>query len=356
MKTNMNIVTVLCICFVSVVVGDGMGMCNLAFEPLLKVADFDANGVVDDVDISMLAEHMQVGPKQDYFALYDLTADRKVDVNDLKLAIDDIGLTSDVIDQEIATMFQGAVHLRGAKTDAEWLALGVSDSDVPLAGHGTHWLTVPTGLLTYRGVVSKYTDIVGLNIADEGPDKDNVVGLYWSAIAQPVFVDANGNEGFFDYFTCGPIHGQLSGCVWMDYHVVRYDESILPHPTLTHNPCEHWHAHPAMCIYETMDGVGHFDQHLTYNQCMATQNVNPNPLRTQAFGVYPLAWTNTWMVHAWLFNPSSKGIHGNTNDCIDPNFPPESSINARAESYGWSEPMYFHMMHTNMPMGCGMSM
>ena len=40
---------------------------------------------------------------------------------------------------------------------------------------------------------------------------------------------------------------------------------------------------------------------------------------------------NFWMLHVWLFDLNPNGVFGGTHPCVDPDAPPESSINGDRE-------------------------
>lgn len=97
--------------------------CSSPFRPLLSNADFNADGIVDNADVAELAQNLQNPRFDEYYALYDLNADRSVDSRDLVNAAQSIGDVSTNLDREAARTFQMAKHLRGDKSELEWVAV-----------------------------------------------------------------------------------------------------------------------------------------------------------------------------------------------------------------------------------------
>lgn len=280
-------------------------------QPLTSVADFDASGVVDGEDISVLAKH--IGNNKDYYSLYDRNADGVLDDSDINLATKDANKKSSNADQELAAMYNRFKELQNVRGYDELEALGYTPIPVPLKGHGVHWFNAE-GLASMMGIKAPdpYT-AEGLNVST---DKRRVHALFWASPASPVF--ANGATDYPD------------GESWKDAQVIAFD-NLPTHLTSRHD--ENWHKHGGLCMplsyahdelgNRTITGEAH--QHTTYNECQAM----PNDLSMMPDGLN--MWANFWMVHVWLYDLNPNGLFDGHHPCVEQDAPDDDIINGDRE-------------------------
>ncbi len=275
---------------------DELKECIVSADPILSVADFDGNGLVDETDIRFVAK----AAEQEYYqAFYDRNVDGEVDKRDVRLSRVDLGAQSTSLDRQIAKLYHYRKQLSPMTEAAELTALDYFQITPSLAGHGEHW--------TYDGPARTRGFYLpeGVNV----PEKhDRTWAVFWSQDASPVF-----DNGATDY--------PQPGGAWMDGRVIRFADEA---PRFTSSPDETWHTHAGLCITveperDTFRIV--LNQHTTFNECQAL----PSLIRTGGSGTN--LWVNIWMLHGWLFVPNPHGFFANTHPCLDRHAPPESSIN-----------------------------
>lgn len=281
-------------------------LCGDRANPLLSVADFNGDGVVDNNDIVILSKH--VGGKG-YYALYDRNSDGDLTGADVALATKDIGMLSTVPDREIAKIYNRFKYLQAVQGNDNLSSLGYFPIPPALKGHGTHWFN-SSGLASLLGQKepSIYT-AEGLNVSS---DKQVVHAVFWASPAVLVF-----ENGATDY---------PNGENWKDSQVIRFDNTPA---ALTSSVHESWHKHAGLCLTteHSYDGngnvvrTGNANQHTTYNECQAISNDEPQPDGSNM-------WASFWMVHMWLYDLNPNGFFAGQHPCVDPDELDETTINA----------------------------
>lgn len=280
-------------------------LCGDPAQPLLSVADFDGNGIVNAKDISTLAQH--VGTDR-YYALYDMDADGALTGADVGLATKDLDQVSTATDQEMAAIYNRFKYLQDVQGNDQLALLGYFSIPPALKGHGTHWFN-SAGIASMFGqkLPSIYT-AEGLNISS---DRQAVHANFWANPATLVFAN-----GATDYPT---------GENWKDSQVISFSNTP---PSLTNNETESWHKHGGLCmtVLHSYDANGNLvrtgsaNQHTTYNECQAFPNDEPQTDGTNM-------WANFWMVHIWLYDLNPNGLFAGTHPCVDSDGLDESTIN-----------------------------
>jgi len=269
-------------------------------NPILSVADVNANGIVDQDDIKLIKSARK---NEQYIALYDFDTNGKIDDKDISIAKSQLGQNSEKIDQQLALLYNRHKQFQLISNAAELRAIGYDGIPFSFAGHGEHWVDLVSPL------EGDYLRPEGLNV----PQAHNQVsGLFWGINATPVF-----ENGATDYPTPG---GE-----WETQRVISFSE---PAPNFFNSPDELWHKHGALC-FTIDDGANgpiiNADQFVTYAQC----KVKPSSIKDPVTGEN--IWVNIYMLHAWIFDLNPNGVFANTHPCIDPNALQESTINGNRE-------------------------
>jgi len=271
-----------------------------AVKPLLSVADFNGNGIVDQDDIKLITNAKK---KELYFALFDVDTNGKVDDEDISIVTGQLGLTSQPIDQQLAFLFNRNKQFQLVEDSSELTAMGYFEIVSSLAGHGEHWDDF------VDPVDANFLRPNGLNV----PKANNSVsGVFWFVDAAPVF-----EFGATDYPTPG---GE-----WETQQVIAFDGAA---PKIFASPHEHWHTHAGLCTTVEMGATGPeiiVNQHMTFSQCQELPSLAKDSVTGDNF------WANVWMLHAWLFDLNPNGVFGGTHPCVDPDSPSEDVINGGRE-------------------------
>lgn len=283
--------------------------CGAQAKPLLSVADFDGDGLVDRHDLAWLRKVIREGQ---YYAIYDRNADNKLDARDLAAAAHDLRKRSTPFDRELVSAFNRFRQFQTITSTAELVQLGFLAGTQPLQGHGMHWLS-PSGAASTQGF--KLADVnlaEGVNVPAIG---DSVWAMFWGDPAQPLFEDSSSPSGLSALDYPNP------GGAWETKPVQAF--ATMPRQFFSSN-AENWHPHAGLCAIAEDHGQGLqivVHQHMTFAACQALPSVAPTGI------VYRNAWMNFWMMHLWLFNLNPNGPFGETHPCLDPSAPPEDSIN-----------------------------
>jgi len=265
-------------------------------RPILSVADVNGNGVVDDDDIKLI----KIAKEKDiYYALYDFDTNGVVDDEDINIAKQQLGQTSKIVDRQFALLFNRNKQFQEMEDITEITSLGYVVTAPSLAGHGEHWNDF------VKPIEADFLRPTGVNIPKS---RDRISGMFWIVSAVPVF-----ENGATDYPTPG---GE-----WEKQHVVSFSDTP---PKLFLTPDEMWHNHAGLCTTVEDNGSGPkpvLYQHMTYADCQDKPSLVQDPNTNKNY------WSNIWMLHTWMFDLNPAGIFANTNACVDPDSPPEYTIN-----------------------------
>jgi len=272
--------------------------CGDTAQPLLSVADFNADGSVSYKDIIELSLYKESGK---YYAMYDRNADGLLDDYDLQVASNELGKSSTSIDRKLARLYQKTKILQTVSSPIQLQALGFSPITSSLSGHGVHWMNIFSDM-----------PVTGINVLEDG---SAVKAVYFSKDALPLFSDETLESGM------SPLDYPSIPGVWMDKRVQAFSNlpPVEPDVSLQHK----WHSHAGLCITEQDNGSGAkfvLDQHTSFTECQAIPN-------TQAYNI----WVNVWMLHVWLFDLNPGGTFAGMHPCVDPDAPSESDINGDRE-------------------------
>ncbi|WP_455203523.1 dockerin type I domain-containing protein [Kaarinaea lacus] len=271
-------------------------ICNGGAKPVLSVADFDANGVVNADDMLLIKKAIK---RENYYAFYDVNVDGELDKKDLRRARQDLGMQSTLIDRQLALLFHRVKQYQLVDSKQELQATGFYQIAGSLAGHGEHWTD------QVDPVEGDFWRPNGLNVPKNGK---SVKGVFWAVDAVPVF-----ENGATDY--------PLPGGEWETQRVVEFAQHA---PKFTVSDEEKWHTHAGLCITVEMRSAGPelvLNQHTTFAECQALPSLVKRPGTDYNF------WDNIWMLHAWMFDLNPNGIFANTHPCVDPDSPTEDTIN-----------------------------
>jgi hypothetical protein len=301
-------------------------VCGDPRHPLLSVADFNGDGVVDGKDVSMIGQKNGQSNKA-YYALYDLNADGVIDGQDVSMAANQIGMTSTPLDQWLARQYNRFEQLQNISGHDTISAMGYQQLGGPLKGHGVHWMN-QAGMFSIAGFRNADQTIAeGLNVTSDGSD---IPALFWGEHAVPLFNDPSSPTGLSTLDYPAPFG------VWNNERVQAFADSP---PDFIPGVEENWHTHAGTCLTVWDVGSGpewQTNQYTSNAECQAMPNLAP--FFDPSSGMMVNLWGNFWMLHTWLFDLNPRGVFANTHPCIDPEAPDEETING-----GREVPMWFQM-------------
>lgn len=275
--------------------------CMNGAKPITNVADFNADGQVNQGDVDKIKDVISQGI---YYTLYDRNVDGVLNDDDVEMTEADIGKNSSELDQNIATLFNNVKDLQSVDNNETLRQMGFGKGTSSLAGHGEHWLNDLGNEALNGEVQSEFMRAEGLNVST---DDGYVWALFWGQNAEMDF--ANDATDF----------PELDG-EWMDSQVVSFSDTPPEFATVN---AHDWHTHAGLCVTEE-NGDIILNQHTTFNECQSMED--------DGRGVDDYStWLNIWMVHAWIFVPNPHGMFANTHACIDPDAPSEASINGNRQ-------------------------
>lgn len=232
--------------------------CDGELEPVLDVADFDGNGVVDGQDVKLVTQAVNSGK---YVAFYDRNADEKLDHRDIRATARQTGTESPKVDQQIASVFWATESYRNLQNAMQ---AGFIPFTQAFHGHGVHWAN------PYDGRFDK-------NFQPAVPE-----GLNYSK------------------------DGELLAVF---YYYGNFFSSAAPAPEGFAGDEDHWHTHIGSCF----GGVDYSDptydpSELDYNQCMSPQECYAYTGSTETI------WTpKFYMLHLWLYDLNPCGRFAGTH-------------------------------------------
>ena len=281
--------------------------CSSGAQPILSTADFNGDGIVDKSDLIILKSVIK---RKKYYAFYDINADRNLNFKDYELAKQAVNSESTLFDQQIAKLFHQVKQFQTIDTTEELNAMGFNGLTPSLSGHGEHWNNLAASKSIAGYTESNFYQAEGLNVSK---DDKRVKGLFWGQAAVPVF-----ENGASDY--------PQAGGEWMNSRVIAFSGHS---PKFTASENEKWHFHAGLCVTSSdinEKEVYSLDQHTTFAECQ----IIPSKVKSITNPDLNI-WINIWMLHTWMFDLNPNGFFANEHPCVDPNSPPESSINGDRE-------------------------
>ena len=239
--------------------------CIAGAKPLLSVADFNADGIVNNLDLILIAGVIK---NDQYIAYFDRNADGHVDAVDFNITNQEMGRNSTQLDREIAEVYW-------ATTPYRHLGQAALDGYVPftpvVVGHGQHWLQPITFIQSAFPNEPQRSNPEGLNYDASG----NLLAVYWGS---PTQTDADG------FITSAP-PGSL------------FTEDAA-------NPQAMWHAHERTCTIN----LGFIDY------AIVISDIDPAVCREKQ-GLSDGAPSSFYMMHLWLYYLNPEGAFNMTHPC-----------------------------------------
>ncbi len=226
--------------------------CLAGAQPLLSVADFSGDGLVNNRDLMLLG---RVIKNNRYVAFFDRNADGHINARDLNLANQDLGKSSSAMDQDIAEVYWGTTRYRSLGQAA---LDGYEAATQVVAGHGRHWMEA---------------DLLKASAYPNSPEPSMPEGLNYDE------------------------EGRLQAVFWGQ--PTAYPAGSLPPPQIFSQP-QMWHGHDNACI--TNYGL---IKHVEY-----TENINPAlcDLISGESGTFH-------MLHLWLYRLNPAGAFAMEHPC-----------------------------------------
>ncbi|HHJ17298.1 MAG TPA: hypothetical protein ENJ80_11435 [Gammaproteobacteria bacterium] len=226
--------------------------CTAGAEPLLGVADFSGDGLVDNQDLVLLGRVINNGR---YVAFYDRNADGHLNARDLDLANQDLGKNSSALDRDIAEVYWATTRYRRLGQAA---LDGYEPTTQVVAGHGRHWMQARLMKQAAYPDSPQLGAPAGLNYDEEG----HLQAVFWG---QPT----------------------------------AYPVGSLPAPQIFSEP-QAWHGHDHACV--TNYGL---IKTVKYNEDI-------DPARCEQAGGESGTF---YMLHLWLYRLNPNGAFAMTHPC-----------------------------------------
>ena len=268
--------------------GDGGhhgGECDPFIEPILSVADVDADGRVTGRDVA----EVTAATRRDYHPLYDLDADGDVDHEDVRQAAHDLrnGRSVPMQDTQVATAALETMRYYGPGG----IQLALADGFIPFTtlfhGHGAHFLNF--GRVYYDQF--DVANVPGLNFDENG---QLVAAFYIRTIAKdpnnPLAVDPNDDH---------PPHHSFHG---LEHHA--------------------WHYHQSVWISGLGTMTPDFQQELPLEEVLCRVHMIGGP--TQFFPVSGHLYSpKFYMLHVWVHKLNECGLFAGTDPTVAVGYPDE---------------------------------
>ena len=296
-----------------------MNMTDIA-QPLLTVADFNADGVVNDSDIQELNSRIA---QSNYHPLYDLNADLLLDGDDLQIAETTIGQTVPLLDQQIAQVTQATMKYYGPGGLENAIADGYAPLTQELFGHGIHFFNPVIASQVGNSPQLVLEQPVGLNYDSQG----NLYAVFY--IRPPKLLSGAIQDPLNPLVLQQEIaiSGQVTIDTNDDFPPTSFD-TLLP---------EDWHTHR----YVWITGIGTLNSELVYFE----EDVPPEMFNARVLEkannqepLFPLSDTigspKFWMLHGWFHSLNPHGIFANTNPNIGTNAVSELVVNHSGHGNG----------------------
>jgi len=262
--------------------------------PLLRVADFDASGKVNWLDIKDLASRLfSREGEDDYHPLYDLNADQKLNLSDLFQAFKTVGSEVPLLDQQIARATQATMRYYGPDGVKNAVADGYLPFTQELKGHGFHYLNPNLAL---EIGTQKQLDIerpVGLNYDAEG----NLQAVFYLRLPQRQQPTPE-----------NPLAGLL----------IDPTDDAPPETSFDTLSREDWHHHHGAWI----TGIGELNPELVYFEEEVPFETTVQRLQQTEFQLFPQSEQyyapKFWMLHGWFHSLNPSGTFAETNPHLSP--------------------------------------
>lgn len=271
---------------------DHGGECDPYVQPILSVADVNADGAVDSSDVQAVISHM-ARRGGDYHPLYDLNADGRIDGRDVASASRDIGDPVPLQDTQLATAALETMDFYGPGGMQRAMIAGYIPFTPFFAGHGAH-------LLNFTKIYYDEFDVAnvpGLNYDEHG----NLVAVFY---IRTIARDMTGTyPGLFpDLADDHPPMTSFDGVMHHDWH---NHQSIWITGLGSTNPQDvtfqqHLPVPEVLCRIESIGGSG---------------NLFPNSHHMYSPKFY--------MLHAWVHKINTCGVFAGTDPTVAIGFPDE---------------------------------
>jgi hypothetical protein len=282
---------------------------SIIVQPLLTVADFNGDGIVNDSDINDLNSRIA---NSNYHPLYDLNADSVLNNLDQEKAVATLNQAVPLLDQQIAQATQATMRYYGPSGIQNAIADGYGPWVQEVSGHGIHFFNPILASQIGNSpqlVIDKPT---GLNYDSLG----NLKAVFY--IRLPKLLSGATQDPLNPLVL--PTELSLSNQIAVD---PSDDNPPVSFDTIS---AEDWHTHERAWI----SGLGSSNSELIYfeedlsselfNARVSTMAQNQEPL-------FPLsdilATPKFWMLHGWFHSLNPDGTFANTN--------PDLSMNAVGE-------------------------
>jgi hypothetical protein len=252
-------------------------------SPVLSVGDFDGSGRVGIHDLILVIRQRY---RHDYVAFYDRNADYKLNGWDIVHTAFELGDSSTMMDQQIASVYWGTVAFRDQDTA---IAAGFMPFTPAFAGHGRHYAQHPDG-----------------GALDYDFEASNPEGLNY---------DADGNLWAVFYYAGADPNGS-----------VAFNPLAAP-PQGFHGHHDMWHHHAGACLlgidYENpeMDA-----ESLNFVECIGPAECGYLAATTGYGSTFK--WNPKFhMIHLWIYELNRCGTFAGAHPDLMPEAPDPASAN-----------------------------
>ncbi|WP_299491476.1 hypothetical protein [Acaryochloris sp. IP29b_bin.137] len=177
--------------------------------PLLSVADFDGDGVVNEDDLSSLEQRIAQG-QAGYHPLYDLDANGVLDSNDLQQAESTVESSVSQLDQQVAQATQATMKYYGPGGIEQALQDGYVPTTEEAKGHGSHYYNFGLAAQIGNDKTLDVTQPVGLNFNDRG----ELIAVFYIHIPRVNGITVDPSDDF-------PPTTSFEGLTASDWHIHR---------------------------------------------------------------------------------------------------------------------------------------
>lgn len=233
------------------------GCTDAPLQPILSVADFNGDGIVDKKDQALVIEWMQRG---EYVAFFDRNADKRLNGRDVAATVRDRGRRSTALDREVAAVFWATERYRD-------LEVAIAEGFIPIVqevyGQGVHWF-------------NPYTNPLDLHFEPTRPE-----GLMYTPEGELLAV----------FYAHGP----------------HLTESEPPPEGFTGD--DSWHEHLGLCFRGLdLEDPTYDPSQLDFEQCIPMSECPASTI-----------WLpRVHLLHLWLYRLNPHGLFGAVHPCVSP--------------------------------------